>query len=83
MGNLLAAAGDLQQARTAYSSAVAMDPFDSRAHFGLAKLDEGAGRLAQALSGYRAGLETDPGNAQARDAVLRLSGKPVTQPASR
>ena len=75
LGNFLASSGDVERARAAYAKAVSMDPFDSRARFGLAKLDEGAGRLAEALSGYRAGLETDPGNAQARDAVLRLSGK--------
>jgi Tfp pilus assembly protein PilF len=82
LGNLLAAAGDVQQARAAYGSAVSMDPFDSRAQFGLAKLDEGAGRVAEALRGYRAGLETDPGNIQARDAVLRLSAKSGTQPSA-
>lgn len=75
LGNFLASSGDVERARTAYTRAVAMDPFDSRARFGLARLDEAAGRLPEALSGYRAGLETDPGNAQARDAVLRLSGK--------
>ena len=83
LGNLLAATGDVQRARDAYGSAVSMDPFDSRAHFGLAKLDEGAGRLAEALRGYRSGLETDPGNAQARDAVLRLSAGSGAQPSAR
>jgi protein O-mannosyl-transferase len=80
LGNFLAAAGEVDRARSAYQSAVAMDPFDSRAHFGLAKLDEAAGRFQEALSGYRAGLETDPGNAQAREAVMRLSGKTVAPP---
>jgi Tfp pilus assembly protein PilF len=80
LGNLLASAGDIERARAAYGSAVALDPFDSRARFGLAKLDEGAGRLAEALSGFRAVLQTDPGNAQAREAVLRLSGKAGTGP---
>ena len=81
LGSLLVLSGDLERARAAYRSAVALDPFDSRPRFGLAKLDEGAGRLADALSGYRAGLETDPGNAQAREAVLRLGTKAgVRQP---
>jgi Tfp pilus assembly protein PilF len=75
LGNLLASAGDVERARAAYRSAVALNPFDSRARFGLAALDESAGRLAEALSGYRAGLETDPGNAQAREAVLRLDSQ--------
>ena len=79
LGNLLAATGDPDGARGAYSRAVKMDPFDSRAHFGLAKIDEDEGRLAEALSGYRAGLETDPGNAEAREAVSRLSSKTGAQ----
>jgi protein O-mannosyl-transferase len=78
LGSFLASAGDVDRARAAYASAVAMDPFDSRARFGLAQLDEAAGRFPEALRGYRAGLETDPRNAQARDAVLRLSGKTAT-----
>lgn len=78
----LVLSGDLERARAAYRSAVALDPFDSRARFGLARLDENAGRLADALSGYRAGLETDRGNAHAREAVLRLGSKSgVRQPA--
>jgi tetratricopeptide (TPR) repeat protein len=76
LGNFLASTGDVQRARDAYAAAVSMNPFDSRARFGLAKLDEVAGRLPEALNGYRAGLETDPGNVQARNAVLRLTGKP-------
>jgi protein O-mannosyl-transferase len=79
LGSLLAASGKPQQARAAYGTAVSMDPFDSRARFGLAKLDENEGRFAEALKGYRAGLETDPGNAQARSAVLRLSSKTSSQ----
>jgi Tfp pilus assembly protein PilF len=80
LGNFLAAGGDAERARVAFASAIAMDPFDSRARFGLAQLDEAAGRTNEALSGYRAGLETDPANAQARDAVLRLTGKTDTKP---
>ena len=36
LGNFLVSAGDADRARAAYTSAVAMDPFDSRARFGLA-----------------------------------------------
>jgi protein O-mannosyl-transferase len=80
LGNFMVSAGDAARARAAYSSAVVMDPFDSRARFGLAKLDEAAGRLPEALSGYRAGLETDPANVQARDAVMRLTGARPSAP---
>jgi tetratricopeptide (TPR) repeat protein len=75
LGNFFASAGEADRARAAYGRAVATNPFDSRAHFGLAKLDEAAGRLPEALSGYRAGLETDPGNEEAREAVARLTNK--------
>ncbi len=80
LGNFLASTGDNERARAAYTSAVEMDPFDSRARFGLAKLDEAAGHLPEALSGYKAGLQTDPGNAQARDAVMRLTDKAGARP---
>jgi Tfp pilus assembly protein PilF len=80
LGDFFAAQGESDRARAAYTSAMSLDPFDSRARFGLARLDEAAGRLPEALRGYRAGLETDPGNAQARDAVLRLTGKKAAQP---
>jgi tetratricopeptide (TPR) repeat protein len=82
LGRFLVSEGDLERARAAYGRAVALDPFDSRARFGLAALDERTGRLAEALSGYRAVLETDPRNALAREAVLRLGAQAgVRQPA--
>jgi len=80
LGKFLVSEGDLERATAAYRSAVALDPFDGRARFGLAALDERAGRLTEALSGYRAVLETDPNNEDAREAVLRLSGKAAARP---
>jgi Tfp pilus assembly protein PilF len=75
LGKLLAANGEIAAARAAFRGAVSLDPFDSRAHFGLAALDERAGLKVDALRGYRAGLESDPGNAEALAAVRRLTGK--------
>jgi tetratricopeptide (TPR) repeat protein len=75
LGNFQASGGDADRARAAYTEAIKINPFDSRAHFGLAKLDEAAGNLQDALKGYQAGLETDPQNAQAREAVNRLGNQ--------
>jgi Tfp pilus assembly protein PilF len=75
LGGLLASAGEAESARAAYRSAVALNPFDSRAHFGLAALDERSGRYAEAMSGYRKGLETDPRNVQALEALRRLAAR--------
>jgi Tfp pilus assembly protein PilF len=82
LGDLLASAGELDSARAAYRDAVALNPFDSRAQFGLAALEERAGRVVEALRGYRTGLETDPGNAQALQAVHRLTRVNSTRPAT-
>jgi protein O-mannosyl-transferase len=75
LGDLDLAAGDLQNARVEYQSALALNPIDNHAHFGLAKLDEQQGRIADAAREYRAGLETDPRNATALAALQRLEGR--------
>jgi Flp pilus assembly protein TadD len=73
LGDLDLAAGDSQKARQDYRAAIALNPIDNHAHFGLAMLDEKQGRIAEAVREYRAGLETDPRNAQALRAVQRLT----------
>jgi Tfp pilus assembly protein PilF len=73
LGDLDLAAGDSQKARADYQAALALNPIDNRADFGLAVLDEHEGRFADALREYRAGLETDPRNAAALAAVQRLA----------
>jgi tetratricopeptide (TPR) repeat protein len=75
LAQILAAKGNHGSAQEAYREAIALEPFDSRARFGLAALDEHAGRLNEARSGYQAGLQMDPANAQAREALLRLGAK--------
>jgi protein O-mannosyl-transferase len=74
LADLDLAAGDWQKARVEYQSALALNPIDNHAHFGLAKLDEKQGRIADAVREYRAGLETDPRNATALAAMQRLKG---------
>jgi protein O-mannosyl-transferase len=73
LGDLDLAAGDSQKAHEDYRAAIALNPIDNHAYFGLAMLDEKEGRIAEAVREYRAGLETDPRNAVALAAVQRLA----------
>ena len=61
-----------QDAEHAFRQAVALDPFDSRAHFGLGAVLEAQGRTNEALNQYEAGLQTDPRNPVALESVERL-----------
>ena len=61
-----------QDAEHAFRQAVALDPFDSRAHFGLGAVLEAQGRTNEALNEYEAGLQTDPRNPIALESVERL-----------
>jgi Tfp pilus assembly protein PilF len=75
LGAILAGHSDTQRARVAFEAALALDPFDSRARFALAALDEQDQRYTEAMREYRAGLETDPQNASALEAVRRLQAQ--------
>jgi Tfp pilus assembly protein PilF len=75
LGQILAGQSDTQHARVAFEAALALDPFDSRARFALAALDEQDQRYTEAMREYRAGLETDPQNASALEAVRRLQAQ--------
>jgi protein O-mannosyl-transferase len=75
LGQILAGQSDTQRARVAFEAALALDPFDSRARFALAALDEQDQRYTEAMREYRAGLETDPQNASALEAVRRLQAQ--------
>jgi Tfp pilus assembly protein PilF len=75
LGDLDLAAGDSQMARGDYQAALALNPIDNHAYFGLAMMDERQGRIDDALREYRAGLETDPRNAVALAAMERLAGR--------
>jgi len=61
-----------QDAEHAFRQAVALDTFDSRAHFGLGAVLEAQGRSNEALNEYEAGLQTDPRNPVALESVKRL-----------
>jgi tetratricopeptide (TPR) repeat protein len=64
-----------QDAEHAFRQAVALDCFDSRAHFGLAAVLEAEGRTREALNEYAAGLQTDPRNPTALESVERLKNR--------
>jgi tetratricopeptide (TPR) repeat protein len=61
-----------QAAEHAFRQAVALDPFNSRAHFGLGAVLEAEGRTREALNEYVAGLQTDPRNPVALESMQRL-----------
>ena len=61
-----------QDAEQAFRQALAMDAFDSHAHFGLGAVLEAEGRADEALAEYQAGLQTDPRNPGALESVARL-----------
>jgi Flp pilus assembly protein TadD len=64
-----------QDAEHAFRQAVALDCFDSRAHFGLGAVLEAEGRAREALNEYLAGLQTDPRNPVALESVERLKNR--------
>ncbi len=61
-----------QDAERAFRQAIALDPFDSRPHFGLGAVLEAQDRTHEALHEYEAGLQTDPRNPAALESVERL-----------
>jgi tetratricopeptide (TPR) repeat protein len=61
-----------QDAEHAFRQALALDAFDSRAHFGLGTALEAEGRTNEALKEYASGLQTDPRNPGALESVERL-----------
>ena len=62
-----------QAAERAFRAALALDPFDGRAHFDLGALYMEQGRRRESLAEYRAGLISDPHNARALAAVRDLA----------
>ena len=77
LGDVYLKQGGWRRARLAYEAAAHLNPYDSRAHFGLARIAASAGHREVALAEYAQGFETDPNNQEARSAVQVLkAGKP-------
>ena len=72
LGGLELRRGDSQSAERDFRAALALDEFDSQAHFGLGRLYAARGRKVEALKQYQAGLGSDPTNVEARAAVREL-----------
>ncbi|HEY6292964.1 MAG TPA: tetratricopeptide repeat protein [Terriglobia bacterium] len=72
LGDLELRRGDSQAAERDFRAALALDEFDSKAHFGLGRLYAAAGRKAEALGQYQAGLGSDPTNVEVQAAVREL-----------
>lgn len=73
LGDLYLRQQDLKRAGQAYAAAVETNPYDSSAHFGLARIAARAGRRQMALAEYARGFVTDPNNQEAKSAVQVLS----------
>jgi protein O-mannosyl-transferase len=72
LGDVYLGQRDLSRAKQAYAAAARINPYDSRAHFGLAQIAASAGHRKAALAEYARGFETDPNNQEARTAVQLL-----------
>jgi len=74
LGDVYLEQRDFGRAKQAYAAASHINPYDSRAHFGLACIAAAAGRRQAALAEYARGFETDPNNQEAKSAVQVLRG---------
>jgi protein O-mannosyl-transferase len=72
LGDIYLQHGNLCRAEQAYTDAVRLNPYDSLADFGLAKISAFTGHKEKALQEYSQGLETDPNNQDAKSAVQAL-----------
>jgi tetratricopeptide (TPR) repeat protein len=70
------------RAEQAFRQALALNPFDSHAHFSLGGICAADGRTREAIREYQAGLETDSRNAEAQAALeeLRSEGAHTAKP---
>ena len=75
LGDVYTRQRDLARAAIAYRTAVAINPYDSHAHFGLARVAQANGHRDTALEEYANGFETDPNNQEAQSAVQLLRAK--------
>ena len=73
MGEIYSRWNRWPDAEHAFRQAVALDAFDSRAHFGLAAVLEAQGSTNEARKEYVAGLQTDPRNPVALESLERLN----------
>ncbi len=75
LGDVYLAKGARDQAERAFTRALALDAFDSHAHFKLGTLYAQSGRNSEAMREYQKGLVTDPANPEALAGLARLKGQ--------
>lgn len=80
LGAVLARQGKAAESLENYHRALRLNPFDSKARFGIAAMLMASGKNQEALAEFNAGLQTDPANAEAKAAVERLKGLQSTTP---
>jgi len=74
LGDIFFASQDNEKSEQAYRQAIALDPFNSHAHFGLGQLLEAKGRSGDALHEFETGMQIDPTDPIAKAATARLRG---------
>jgi tetratricopeptide (TPR) repeat protein len=72
LGDVSSKQQELASAAGAYRAAIAINPYDSHAHFGLARIARANGQRNAALEEYARGFETDPNNREAQNAFQLL-----------
>lgn len=73
LGDLASRQGRRDAAEQAYRSAIGLEPFDSQAQFGLARILTAEGHKSEAADHYRVGLDMDPNNQEAQIALRQLT----------
>lgn len=80
LGNVYVQQGEPARAQQVYAAAVRVNPYDSHAHFALARIAAADGRRELALEEYSRGFETDPNNQEAKNAVQNLRASGLHEP---
>jgi len=79
LGDIYQAWDDRTRAEAEYRRTIALNIYDSHAHFGLAQILEAAGKPDDALHEFESGLQLDPSDLAARAAAIRLRGNAPPQ----
>jgi Flp pilus assembly protein TadD len=74
LGDIYVKWQDRKQAEQAFRRAIALNPFDNHAHFGLGQILEEVGRPGDALHEIESGLAMDPTDPAGKAAAIRLRG---------
>jgi tetratricopeptide (TPR) repeat protein len=79
LGDIYQASEDRPRAEAAFRAALALNTYDSHAHFGLGQVLEAAGKQEEALHKFESGLRLDPSDPAAKAAAIRLRGNAAPQ----